>query len=54
MQAMQAAAQSMSHALQTALALVDHIGYETELATDRRIPKHRRRDDFMIDDCKAD
>lgn len=54
MEAMQAAAQSMSQALQTALALVDHVRHQAETATDRRIPKHRRRDDYMVDDCKAD
>ena len=54
MEAMQAAAHSMSHALQTALALADHVRHEAEQATDRRIAKHRRREDYMVDDCKAD
>ena len=54
MQAMQAAASSMSQALQTALALVDHVKYQTEQAVERRLPKHRRREDFMLDDCRAD
>jgi hypothetical protein len=53
-EAMQAAAHSMSHALQTALALVDHVRHEAEQATDRRIARHRRRDDYMVEDCKAD
>ena len=51
---MQTAARSMSQALQTALAPVDHIRHEAEQATDRRVPKHRRRDDYMADDCKED
>ena len=53
-EAMQAAAHSMSHALQTALALVEHVRHEAEQATDRRIARHRRRDDYLVDDCKAD
>jgi hypothetical protein len=54
MEAMRAAAHSMSHALQTALALADHVRHEAEQAADRRIPKHRRRDGYMIDGCTAD
>lgn len=53
-EAMQAAASSMSRALQAALAVADHVRHQAEQATDRRIAKHRRREDFMIDDCKAD
>ncbi|MFA9216032.1 MAG: hypothetical protein ACEQSK_02905 [Sphingomonadaceae bacterium] len=52
--AMQAAARSMSQALQTALALVDHILDEVQHATERRLPKHRRRDDYLLDECRAD
>jgi hypothetical protein len=54
MQAMQLAARSMSQALQSALALVDHAKHEAEQMTERRIPKHRRRADYELDDYKAD
>ena len=54
MQAMQAAAHSMSQALQTALTLVEHVKYEAEHATERRIPKHRRRSDYELNDYRAD
>jgi len=54
MQAMQVAARSMSQALQSALALVDHANHEAMQMTERRIPKHRRRADYELDDYKAD
>jgi hypothetical protein len=54
MQAMQMAARSMSQALQSALTLVDHAKHEAERATERRIPKHRRRADYEQDDYRAD
>ncbi len=34
--------------------LVQHANYHAEAQVERRLPKHRRREDFMIDDCKAD
>lgn len=54
MQAMQVAAHSMSQALQSALALVDHAKHEAMQMTERRIPKHRRHADYELDDYKAD
>ncbi len=54
MEAMRAAASSMSDALKTALTLVEHASFHAEQHVERRLPKHRRREDFMIDDCKAD
>lgn len=54
MQAMQQAAHSMSHALQTALALADHVKHQAAQATERRVPKHRRRADYELDDYRAD
>jgi Ni/Co efflux regulator RcnB len=54
MQAMQAAASSMSQALHTALTLVEHVKHEVENSTERRIPKHRRRADYEMDDYHAD
>lgn len=53
-EAIQAAAKSMSDALQTALILVDHTRLRAEHQVERRIAKHRRRDDFVLDDWKAD
>jgi len=54
MEAMRSAAQGMRHALQSALTLVEHVRLEAEHAAERRIPKHRRCDDYMNDDCAAD
>lgn len=54
LEAMRAAASSMSDALKTALTLVQHANFHAEQQVERRLPKHRRREDFMIDDCKAD
>ncbi|HEU4843487.1 MAG TPA: hypothetical protein VFT05_04415 [Burkholderiaceae bacterium] len=54
MEALRAAAGSMSDALKTALTLVNHVSFHTENQVERRLPKHRRREDFMVDDCKAD
>ncbi|MBA5607902.1 hypothetical protein H3H36_21325 [Duganella sp. FT3S] len=54
MEAMRAAAGSMSDALKTALTLVNHVSLHAENQVERRLPKHRRVEDFMIDDCKRD
>jgi hypothetical protein len=54
MDAMRAAATSMSEALKTALTLVNHVNFHNQNQIERRLPKHRRQDDFMIDDCKRD
>jgi len=54
MEAMQAAAKSMSSALQSALLLVEHAQQQGQQHYERRIPKHRRRADFMADDCESD
>ncbi|HJV00041.1 MAG TPA: hypothetical protein VJ752_05785 [Burkholderiaceae bacterium] len=54
MEALRAAASSMSDALKTALTLVNHVNFHSENQVERRLPKHRRREDFMIDDCKRD
>lgn len=49
-----AAARGMSEALQTTLALMEHASHEAAKIPERRLPKHRRLEDYMIDDCKAD
>jgi len=54
MEAMQSAAHGMRHALQSALTLVEHVRLEAENAVERRTPRHRRREDYMNDDCAAD
>ncbi|MES2115039.1 MAG: hypothetical protein V4578_07815 [Pseudomonadota bacterium] len=54
MEAMRAVASTMSDTLKTALTLVQHANFHAEAQVERRLPKHRRREDFMIDDCKAD
>lgn len=54
MDAMRAVASSMSDTLKTALTLVQHASYHAQEQVERRLPKHRRREDFMIDDCMAD
>lgn len=53
-QALQNAAHGMRHALQSALALVEHVRLQNEHAVERRVARHRRRDDFLQDDCAAD
>ncbi len=53
-EAIQAAAKSMSDALQTALILVDHTRVRAEQHVERRVAKHRRHDDILQDDCKFD
>lgn len=47
--AIQLAAKSMSEALQTALLLVDQSRMRAEQQVERRVPKHRRRDDQLDD-----
>lgn len=51
---MQIAAEGMREALQAALALVDHIKRNAQQQVERRVPKHRRQEDEMIDYCKMD
>ena len=54
-QSMQAAAEAMSDALQTALALVELACPATLLDLgDRRVPKARRLDDVLGEDCAFD
>ena len=50
-EAMQLAAKSMSEALQTALLLVDQTRMRAEQQVERRVSKHRRRDDQLADEC---
>ena len=54
LEAVTAAAKTMSTALQTALLLVEHIDHHAQDHYERRVPKHRRKEDEMIDDCKFD
>jgi hypothetical protein len=54
MEAMAAAAASMSTSLKAALQLVEHVKAHTIEPPERRIAKHRRAEDLMIDDCKFD
>ncbi|WP_255757400.1 hypothetical protein [Massilia sp. erpn] len=51
---MEIAAHGMREALQAALSLVDHIKRNTQGQVERRVPRHRRQDDTLIDYCKAD
>ncbi|HEY1151783.1 MAG TPA: hypothetical protein VGF27_24630 [Pseudoduganella sp.] len=53
-EAMQLAAKSMSEALQTALMLVDQSRMRAEQQIERRVSKHRRRDDQLADACMED
>ncbi|HEY1148439.1 MAG TPA: hypothetical protein VGF27_07685 [Pseudoduganella sp.] len=41
----------MSEALQTALLLVDQSRMRAEQQVERRVPKHRRRDDDLASEC---
>lgn len=50
-EAIRLAAKSMSEALQTALLLVDQTRMRAEQQVERRMPKHRRRDDDMASEC---
>lgn len=54
MAAMQMAARGMSQALQSALTLVEHVKHDAAQASERRVPKHRRRADYELDDYRAD
>ena len=49
-EAMAAAARTMSDALQTTLTLVQHIHHESTRQLERRIPKRRRLEDGALDD----
>jgi hypothetical protein len=51
---MQLAAKSTSEALQTALMLVDQSRMRAEQQIERRVSKHRRRDDQLADACMED
>lgn len=53
-EAIQLAAKCMSEALQTALLLVDQSRMRAEQQVERRLPKHRRRDDQLEDECLED
>ncbi|WP_395399951.1 hypothetical protein ACHMW6_22125 [Pseudoduganella sp. UC29_106] len=53
-EAIQLAAKSMSEALQTALMLVDQSRMRAEQQVERRVSKHRRRDDQLADACLED
>lgn len=48
--AMAAAARTMSDALQTTLTLVQQIHHKATVQPERRLPKHRRLDDSLTDD----
>lgn len=54
MDAMAAAAKSMSETLKSALLLVEHVDHHAQQRSERRLPKHRRQQDWMQDDCRAD
>lgn len=53
-EAIRMAAKSMSEALQTALLLVDQSRMRAEQQVERRVLKHRRRDDYLEDECLED
>ena len=48
--AMAAAARTMSDALQTTLTLVQHVHHKATTQLERRLPKHRRMEDCLTDD----
>ncbi|ELX13124.1 hypothetical protein Jab_1c17460 [Janthinobacterium sp. HH01] len=48
--AMTAAARSMSDALTTALALVEHANHQSQNTLERRLPRYRREYDQLTDD----
>lgn len=49
-----AVAAAMKDALNTALKLVDHANAQSVPKYERRVERHRRAEDFMIDDCLND
>ena len=49
-EAMAAAARTMSDALQTTLALVEHAHHKAALKPEQRIPKRRRQEDLLPDE----
>ena len=49
-EAMAAAARTMSDALQTTLALVEHAHHKASLRPEQRIPKRRRQEDLLPDE----
>jgi hypothetical protein len=48
-EAMAAAARTMSAAMQTTLSLVEHIHYKATRQLERRLPKNRRMEDALDD-----
>ncbi|MFM9434274.1 hypothetical protein ACFDR9_001329 [Janthinobacterium sp. CG_23.3] len=52
--AMAGAAASMSAALKAALLLVEHANARSVVQAERRLDRHRRKEDLMIDDCRRD
>ncbi|MBB3121992.1 hypothetical protein [Pseudoduganella violacea] len=54
LEAVNAAARSMSEALTASKALLDYVNRQSERLTERRISKHRRKDDTLGDDCRFD
>lgn len=48
-EAMAAAARTMSAAMQTTLSLVEHIHYKASRQLERRLPKNRRMEDALDD-----
>ncbi|WP_229214689.1 hypothetical protein [Duganella sp. HH101] len=48
--AMTVAAKSMSDALTTALALVEHANHQSQNTLERRLPRYRREYDQLTDD----
>ena len=49
-EAMAAAARTMSDALQTTLALVEHVHHKASLRPEQRIPKRRQQEDMLPDE----
>nr|WP_315395650.1 hypothetical protein [uncultured Duganella sp.] len=49
LEAMNAAADAMGKALDTALVLIEHVDHQSRNTLERRLPKHRRQDDLLDD-----
>ncbi|NVD97097.1 hypothetical protein HUX62_03655 [Massilia sp. BJB1822] len=54
LEAVSAAARSMSEALTASKVLLDYVNRQSERLTERRVSKHRRKDDTLSDDCRFD
>lgn len=54
MEAVNAAARSMSEALTASKVLLDYVNRQSERLTERRVSKHRRQEDTLVDDCRFD